>query len=651
MAIKITEDASGRFVLDLSGEPETSQSSGFRDLLFPFSVVTRDSQRFVLDPGDRSAEPLAYLLDGLQVLGYTVVLSDTLRSLYNSYRTELNLMTQLAQVTEEEANPMDVESAAVVQQVVQSLDLLPHQQDGLAHLVAVRNGANFSVQGSGKTAVVLAAFAVWRNLGRVDKLLVIGPVSCFRPWEEEFERCFGRPPERLRWSGSVSQRRRMVPEFQRSELVLCSYDTACRDEEMLTSLLRRTPTLLVLDESHYIKNFDIGARAKAVLRLGPSAAVRVVLTGTPAPHSLYDIWTQFTFLWPHTANRVLGTRRQFQDIVDHSKSPARELRRRLRPFFSRATQSDLGLPKPRVLFPRIAENLVPPEQRQIINLLEVRIFAEAMKLVESVHDWQTLKEWRRARIIRLLQAASNPGLLISERNTLIRPSLDMDLSDLRRNAAKFDSEEIMPAKILWAMNKARELVNGGNKVVIWSSWIGNLRLLSRLLHDLNPLLLFGEIKPYKEESDELEEETREQNILAFRTREDRPILIANPAACAESISLHKECHNAIYVDRTFNCGQFLQSMNRIHRIGLPVGAQTTYWIPILECAIERSVDARLSLRQRVMYDFLGDDAPVVGMEEENVITDTDKELEEAFNSVITEIGRGNEKKDTAEPNS
>ena len=93
------------------------------------------------------------------------------------------------------------------------------------------------------------------------------------------------------------------------------------------------------------------------------------------------------------------------------------------------------------------------------------------------------------------------------------------------------------------------------------------------------------------------------------------MLTAKPAACAEAISLNRECHNAIYVDRTFNCGQFLQSMNRIHRIGLPVGVQTVYWLPILDCAIERSVNTRLSLRQRIMYDFLGDDAPVIDMDE------------------------------------
>jgi len=204
--------------------------------------------------------------------------------------------------------------------------------------------------------------------------------------------------------------------------------------------------------------------------------------------------------------------------------------------------------------------------------------------------------------------------------------------------------------VSWTVGKARELVAEGTKVVLWASWVSNVKLLSRLLSDLNPLLLYGEIKPYAETSNDEEEETRERNIIEFRTREDRPILIANPAACAEAISLHRECHNAIYLDRTFNCGQFLQSMNRIHRIGLPEGVQTVYWIPILDCAIERSVNTRLSLRQRTMYDFLGDDAPVIDMEEESIVSDSDSELEEAFNHVITEIQSGNHDTANAGPN-
>ena len=49
------------------------------------------------------------------------------------------------------------------------------------------------------------------------------------------------------------------------------------------------------------------------------------------------------------------------------------------------------------------------------------------------------------------------------------------------------------------------------------------------------------------------------------------VMIANPATLAESISLHKCCQNAIYVNRNYNAAQFIQSKDRIHRINMPKG--------------------------------------------------------------------------------
>ena len=45
------------------------------------------------------------------------------------------------------------------------------------------------------------------------------------------------------------------------------------------------------------------------------------------------------------------------------------------------------------------------------------------------------------------------------------------------------------------------------------------------------------------------------------------VLVANYASCAEGISLHHVCHNAIYIDRSFQADQYLQSIDRICRLG------------------------------------------------------------------------------------
>ena len=66
------------------------------------------------------------------------------------------------------------------------------------HIAFARNVANFSVQGTGKTTMVYTAFAAMQSADYYDEplktLLVVGPLSCFIHWQEEYEQCFGKKP-------------------------------------------------------------------------------------------------------------------------------------------------------------------------------------------------------------------------------------------------------------------------------------------------------------------------------------------------------------------------------------------------------------------------------------------------------------------------
>jgi hypothetical protein len=59
------------------------------------------------------------------------------------------------------------------------------------------------------------------------------------------------------------------------------------------------------------------------------------------------------------------------------------------------------------------------------------------------------------------------------------------------------------------------------------------------------------------------------------------VIIANPFAVAESILLHKACHNAIYLECSFNAAHFMQSNDRIHRYGLGEDVLTNYYYLLL----------------------------------------------------------------------
>ena len=92
------------------------------------------------------------------------------------------------------------------------------------------------------------------------------------------------------------------------------------------------------------------------------------------------------------------------------------------------------------------------------------------------------------------------------------------------------------------------------------------------------------------------------------------ILIANPAACAESISLHKACQHAIYYDLSYNCAQYLQSLDRIHRVG---GSETQFsHYHFLQYAdtIDQDIRANLETKTKRMLDLIEGDLNVCSLD-------------------------------------
>jgi SNF2 family DNA or RNA helicase len=92
------------------------------------------------------------------------------------------------------------------------------------------------------------------------------------------------------------------------------------------------------------------------------------------------------------------------------------------------------------------------------------------------------------------------------------------------------------------------------------------------------------------------------------------ILIANPAACAESISLHKTCYNAIYYDLSYNCAQYLQSLDRIHRVGGSETHQANYYFLQYKNTIDNDIKGNLERKAQKMYDLIEEDYSVYSMD-------------------------------------
>jgi SNF2 family DNA or RNA helicase len=112
-------------------------------------------------------------------------------------------------------------------------------------------------------------------------------------------------------------------------------------------------------------------------------------------------------------------------------------------------------------------------------------------------------------------------------------------------------------------------------------------------------------------------------IRRFKEDSNCRVFVGNPAACAEGISLHHVCHDAVYLDRTFNAGHYMQSVDRIHRLGLAPEVLTHATILQASGTIDGRITSRLDSKILRMARVLDDpglttlamDAPDAGGDE------------------------------------
>ncbi len=190
----------------------------------------------------------------------------------------------------------------------------------------------------------------------------------------------------------------------------------------------------------------------------------------------------------------------------------------------------------------------------------------------------------------MLQFVSNPALLTAEIG-FVHPDL---LSAVL-------SEGDGP-KLKYVLKKARHLAHEGEKILIWSSFVRNVEYIAERLADLGAVYIHGGV----DAGDEDDDETREGKIKLFHDNPNVQVMVANPAAAGEGVSLHRVCHHAIYLDRTFNAAHYLQSEDRIHRFGLPKDQKTT--VEIVECvgSVDETVRERLGYKIGKMAEALED---------------------------------------------
>jgi SNF2 family DNA or RNA helicase len=275
----------------------------------------------------------------------------------------------------------------------------------------------------------------------------------------------------------------------------------------------------------------------------------------------------------------------------------------LAPFYVRTTKSELHLGP---VIRRYEQVVMTDAQLALYGLVRDAL----LRREAGLRAGPTLAELDLAKrsVLSLLQICSNP-ILLARRLSESAAVVETGDQDVLASILGQIIEDGDSPKIIAACRRARALAADGRKVVVWSAFTDTVERVATVLADVGATYIHGGV----DTGDVSDPATREARIAAFNDpNSETTVLVANPAACSEGISLHRHCGNAIYVDRSFNAAHFLQSVDRIHRLGILPEDRPTY-IDVLESvtpahlgSVDFSVRRRLRNKLETMAGVLED---------------------------------------------
>jgi hypothetical protein len=488
--------------------------------------------------------------------------------------------------------------------------LKKHQNESAFHLYKSKSAANLSVPGSGKTSVVLAYYEKLKSEKKVDAIFVIGPKNCFDSWDDEFTETLGRKSNMTILGPILEKREGTYHRLLKNELYVCGFQIVATDISYLKKFFTHNKFLLVIDEAHYIKKIE-GKWANAALELSKFSEYKVILTGTPMPNAFRDYFNYVDFLYGKDEIITKKEKSQIEIFMEQGKrdEAISLLKEKIFPFYKRVTKKDLKLSKQNFIKPILLNmNPIENEIHQAI-LTRIRYFKKKdylinIDLIQSIH---------KARVIRLMQACSYVKGLIKaipaeyniekEKENLVA---DIDLQKLIRT---YDEKE-KPAKLLKLKYLVKELISINKKVLVWST------------HRATIDLIFNELKSDRVFIKQITGSTEDDERRIIKNEFNNPssalqVIIATPQSSAESISLHKDCQNAIYYDLNFNAAQFIQSLDRIHRVGGSEDKEVNYKFLHYENSIDIKIYKRVFEKADLQMQVIEDDNSIFSIPDED----------------------------------
>ena len=412
-------------------------------------------------------------------------------------------------------------------------ELYPYQEDGASCLASKPHALLADEMGLGKTAQSISAC----DQVNAKRILVLCPAVARLNWEREFTRF----SEINREATVVMTTRENIT----GSLIICSYDLASR-KPILNQITSEEIDVLILDESHFLKNRQAQRTKIVYSKIVPLAKRVFCLSGTPAPNDPSELWTMLNAFgvyrkryWDFVREYCTGFQDNFGFKITGGKNIP-HLRQTIQPIMLRRKKEEVLKDLPPIRYSEIVveksevdEEIYFPETLAPNHVLDFEPMLTAVKLI--------LDETQSEQTLQALHAIGgnkyNSG----------------GVAKLRRYLGVSKAPGI--AELV-----ANDLQNGMRKIVVFAVHRDVISILAGALRKkfgrFGVVTLFGGTPPRR----------RQENIDRFQTDPKCRVFIGQVVAAGTAITL-TAAHDVLFAEASWNPADNAQAAMRCHRIG------------------------------------------------------------------------------------
>ena len=393
-----------------------------------------------------------------------------------------------------------------------------------------RGTALLMEMGTGKTIVSIAVVGCMYQRGKINRVLVVAPLSILGVWEEEFEKFADFPYTLNVLKGTATKKKEQLSRLPAEglQVVVVNYESAWRLEK---EMLSYDADLVIADEAHKLKE-NRTSQSKGMHRIGDKARYKLLLTGTVITNRELDVFSQYRFLNPTIFGTSFYTfRNRYFDMCGYGNHTPIFRRQMTDEFLQKLHSVAFRVTKAECLdLPAVTEEVRTVEMEASAAKIYGKIEAESYAELEA-SEVTTVNIL--TRLLRLSQITG--GYLTDDDgtvNAVSRAKLDA-LSDILDAAMAEDRKLVVTARFVAELDAIQELLK--KKKIGYAAVRGGVK-------------------------------DREEEIRRFRHDDTCHVFVGQIAAAGLGITL-TAASAMVFYSLDYSMSNLEQAKARIHRAG------------------------------------------------------------------------------------